>query len=194
MRKKHEEARSVWSGFLALLCLCFYSLNPALANSFEERRVQVGMKLFRTLLTSDLKLKEKVHGEKSIPVLMVYASDKDKAESYRQQLESLFKNVKHYTFKVKSGSIQDLASDKENQYAAIFFAQKIEDDELSPVVKFGIDKKIIVFSPFEGDVERGVLGGISVQATVRPLINMLTLKKSNLSIKPFFLKVAKQYE
>ena len=53
---------------------------------------------------------------------------------------------------------------------------------------------IIVFSPFEGDVERGVQCGIAVQARVRPFLNMKSLKSAGVSLKPFFLKVAKKYE
>ena len=37
---------------------------------------------------------------------------------------------------------------------------------------------MIVYSPFEGHVESGVLGGLSVEAQVRPYVNRATLEAS----------------
>lgn len=175
---------------LLLLIFCF----KAHGESFEERRALVGLKLFRTLVTADLDLAKKVEKNGEVPVLLIYATQKDKAEAYRRHLQTIFQSVKKFEFKVMVADIDDLDKAKPVNYSAIFIAQQLKDEELKPIVDHGINKSVIVFSPFEGDVERGVLGGLSVQATVRPIINMQTLKRSKLSIKPFFIKVAKHYE
>ena len=53
---------------------------------------------------------------------------------------------------------------------------------------------MIVYSPFEGHVEKGVLGGLSVEAQVRPYVNRATVEASQITLKPFFMEVAKVYQ
>ncbi len=65
---------------------------------------------------------------------------------------------------------------------------------MQSLVRFGIDRHVIVYSPFEGDVESGILGGLSIEAQVRPYLNRATLESSHIMLKEFFLKVAKVYQ
>ena len=76
---------------------------------------------------------------------------------------------------------------------AIFITQHLQDADLQKLVQLSIRQRVLLFSPFEGDVEQGVLGGLSVRTSVRPYINMHTLRQSGVRIKPFYLKVARQY-
>jgi hypothetical protein len=64
---------------------------------------------------------------------------------------------------------------------------------LKSIIKYGIDHHVIVYSPFEGHVERGVLGGLAVEAQVRPYVNLTTLDASNITLKPLFFKVTKVF-
>jgi hypothetical protein len=77
--------------------------------------------------------------------------------------------------------------------AGIFIAQAPPRAALSSLIKYGIGHHVIVYSPFEGHVELGVLGGLSVEAQVRPFLNRATLESSQISLKPFFLSVAKVF-
>lgn len=182
--------------WLQIIVMLLLVINTCLvkADSFEDRRVAVGLKIFRTLLTADLNLDNKTDSEQQVPVIIIYADGQQNAQAYKAQLESLLAQQNKYDFQIKIGTIASLSPLAENQYAAIFIAQPLNEQELTPVISYGINKHIVVFSPFEGDVEKGVLAGLSVQSAVRPLINMRTLKQSKVDIKPFYLKVAKQYE
>jgi len=73
-------------------------------------------------------------------------------------------------------------------------ADLLGEELLRRVVQFGTDRKVISFSPFEGDVERGVLCGLSVEAKLSPFINTRTLKASGINMSPMVLKVAKTHE
>jgi hypothetical protein len=53
---------------------------------------------------------------------------------------------------------------------------------------------IISFSPYEGDIERGVQGGIAVEARVRPYLNLTALRNAGIRLKSFFMEVAKKHE
>jgi hypothetical protein len=50
---------------------------------------------------------------------------------------------------------------------------------------------VVLYSPFEGHVERGVPAGIAVEAKVQPYLNLSALQAAGIELKPFFLKVAK---
>ena len=200
INRKSSSVIKSWLSILTLLTLLSVSLGKANADSFAERRALVGLKLFRTLITADLKLAEKANQDNALPVLLIYANNKTQADEYRERLESIFEPVKKYSFKIEVANVfefEKVRNDKkvgDDKYAAVFIAQQLNNDELIPVIEYGIKNSVVVFSPFEGDVEKGVLAGISVQATVRPMLNMDTLNQSKLLIKPFYLKVAKQYE
>jgi hypothetical protein len=75
--------------------------------------------------------------------------------------------------------------------AGIFVTEELDGKTLRDVVEFGIDHKRIVYSPFAGDVERGVLGGLSVEAQVKLFVNENTMEASSVSLKPLFLKSCK---
>lgn len=78
--------------------------------------------------------------------------------------------------------------------AGIYLLDELSEDVLQIITNQAIQKQIITYSPFKGNVESGVLGGLSVETKVRPYINMKTLIESQIQLKPFFLKVIKRYD
>lgn len=164
-----------------------------IADTFSDHRALVGLKLFRTLVGADLKAHTKLDEQGRLPISLLYVSDDRDAKEYLQSLSQTFLKVGDIPVHVDLLALDDLASLK-NRTAAIYVSQPLNTDELKRLVDYSVQHHIIVFSPFEGDVERGVLAGLSVEATVRPLINLNTLQDSQLSIKSFYLKVAKHYE
>lgn len=190
---KQLQTRIGWRIACIFVLLCF-SYNQAIADSFAERRAQVGLKLFKTLVTADLKLIDKIDSKQTLPVIVLYSNNQANATKYKDQLQALFAPIDTVPFNVEVGTLDKLHEQVKTPYVAVFISQPLSDTEIDAIVKYGINHSVIVFSPFEGDVERGVLGGLSVQAAVRPLLNMHTLQQSRLTIKPFYLKVAKKYE
>ncbi|TQV88078.1 hypothetical protein [Aliikangiella coralliicola] len=180
--------------FLLLMLMLLAGNGLSQADSFTERRAHVGLKLFRTLVSADLEINNKSNAQGVLPITLLYANKDEQAKEYQQSLQQSFKAVKKIPTEIETLSAVQMLNNAEFKTAAIFIAQPLSKSELNKVIQYGIKHRIIIFSPFEGDVEQGVLGGLSVQATVRPLINKHTLNKSQLSIKPFYLKVAKYYE
>ena len=78
--------------------------------------------------------------------------------------------------------------------AGIFLMDPFLENDLNSIIEYGIKHHVVVYSPFKGDVEQGVFAGLSIEARVRPYINLNTMRSSQISVKPFFLKVAKLYE
>lgn len=190
--------RSATRRFFAIqlvMAVLLFSLPSAslVAQSFNERRTHVGLKLFRTLLAADLQSAQKVAADGKLPIHLVYASDAGDARELRANLKEGLIAVHDIPVRIEVTALADLLAARKDRPAAIFVAQQFETVELERLIRFCIDRQIILFSPFEGDVEKGVLGGLSVEATVRPMINMRTLNASRVAIKSFYLKVAKQY-
>ncbi|WP_440903071.1 hypothetical protein ACMZOO_09150 [Catenovulum sp. SX2] len=179
---------------IALLLLFVVICGQVSANGFEERRALVGLKIFKTLVTADLNLLDKQNKQQQLVVLVVHNGSASKAESYSDKLAEIFQPLNGTQFKIQPLDINQLQTLQAEQYAGIFIAEPLADKQIELLVKYSVRHSLVVFSPFAGDVEKGILGGLSVQASVRPLLNKTTLDKSKLSLKAFYLKVAKLYE
>jgi hypothetical protein len=77
--------------------------------------------------------------------------------------------------------------------AGVFVAQRMGSD-IAAIVDFCRNHRALSFSPFEGDVERGVAAGIAVSDRVLPYLNLAAVDAAGLRIKPFFLRIAERYE
>lgn len=186
--------RVVLLQIMLALTLCSVPCLSILADTFNDKRAYVGLKLFRTLVTADMQLAQKANDKGELLIYLVFASNDSAALEYQQSLADTMPTVRELGVSIKTLSLAQLQSNMTIKPAAIFIAQQLNTVELEQLVSYSIAQQIILFSPFEGDVEKGVLGGVSVEARVQPLINMHTLTKSRVEIKSFYLKVAKQYE
>ena len=165
-----------------------------IADDYKDRRIHVGLKLFRALITADLQAPDKIAADGKFPIYLVYANSDSVIQDYQHSLQASLPKLRDIPVRIELHNLQDVITTNSAKPAAIFIAQQLNNLELQQLVQFSIAQKIILFSPFEGDVEKGVLGGLSVEASVRPFINMRTLNASQLEIKSFYLQVAKHYE
>lgn len=179
---------------LLSVLLIFFVTGLVRADTFSDLRVQVGLKLFRTLVNADLDITEKTNANNELEILLVYGDDQSNVEELQQQLQKEFSTLNTLPVSIGAVALDALLKSSERMPAALFICQTLTNLERDALLQYSNAHHIILFSPFKGDVEKGVLGGISVQATVRPLINMQTLATSGINIKPFYLKVAKRYE
>ena len=162
------------------------------ADSNDERRIRAGARLFRALLAADVGLEAKTDKDGSLRVLVLGNS-----ESLGNELRELIappesgdgSRIRGLPLKVETGVRTPEGA--EAAPAAVFLATAATPPELAQIVRWGIANRVIVYSPFEGDVERGALGGLSIEAKVQPYVNLSTLRATGVELKPFFLKVAK---
>ena len=68
------------------------------------------------------------------------------------------------------------------------------DQRLPELVELAGQQRVLLFSPFKGDVELGVTTGFQVTDKVLPLVNMASLKESKIQLKAFFLRIAVKHE
>jgi hypothetical protein len=171
----------------------------AAADSQSSRRAKAGIKLFRAMLAADLDISEKAGADGSLALLIVYNTDSNRPEELALDLNKGGKSgkpvlIRKRPVKVQISNNASLSQNLNSSFAGIFVAEPLKEETLRQLISYSINHKIILYSPFEGDVERGVLGGISVEAKVQPYVNLKTLEQSGIRIKPFFMRVSKSYE
>jgi hypothetical protein len=172
-------------GLLLLFC------THVLALEMKDMRLNAGLEVFRSVLAADMNIRDKRGDDGSLLLVLIYRNDKKLAETVARNLEDA-QRIHDIPIRVELATIDALSQYQNTPPAGIFLVQEIRD-ERETVVSFGKRHHIIVFSPFEGDVEDGIVGGIHISDRLLPYINIEAMKASNIKIKPFFLRVSKHY-
>ena len=162
------------------------------AVTLEELRLSVGSKLFPTMLAADLHIKEKQGTDGALQILVIYQHKRHSATIIAEKLAAV-STVKKMPLRITPMPLKQLTDSQVGQIGGIFVTEPLHDD-LLVVLAFARSRKVMVFSPIEGDVERGVHGGISVRDRILPYINPNALRTDDIQLKAFFIKVAEQYE
>lgn len=174
----------------AVLALSFGAV-AVHADSYDERRIRAGARLFRTMLAADTTLESRAAADGSLEIL-VYGPRGGAASADVASLIAPPDPAKS-ALRGRPVSVREsatLPADGE-RLAGVFLAAKPGDAELERLVRWSIAERVLVYSPFEGHVERGVGGGLAIAAKVQPHVNLTTLEAAGIELKPFFLKVAK---
>jgi hypothetical protein len=176
-----------------LLCSLLTVSAPALvADSYTDRRVLAGVKVFQMLLAADLDIAEKAGGDGSLVLCLLYLNDKESADGSRQALSE--NTIRELPARIEILSLEELLQRADYKPAGIFLTEPLPQASLQSLIHYSAQRRVALYSPFEGDVEKGVMAGLAVEARVRPYLNMAAVQNAGIRIKPFFVKVAKLYE
>jgi hypothetical protein len=174
-----------------LLALVLPSL--LLGDEVNDRRAAAGIRLFRALLAADLDLAKKTVAPNQLLIVFFYVDDRARAAELAQRFATDDK-VRGIPIVTEVTNDPNFAAYEKRVPAGIFLADAPAKGPLTAIIHWGITHRMIVYSPFEGHVEKGVLGGLSVEAQVRPYVNRATVEASQITLKPFFMEVAKVYQ
>ncbi|MEN8171212.1 MAG: hypothetical protein ABFS08_13400 [Pseudomonadota bacterium] len=175
------------------MLVAFLAPQPLLfADTLSELRLSIGSKLFPSMLAADLNIKKKQDGDGVLQLFVVYKDFPHIAEIITDKL-AVISDIKGMPLRVTPISLKALVDSDIDPVAGIFLAEELHAD-LAKVIAFARKRKVMVFSPHEGDVEQGAHGGILVRDHILPYINSNALQVSGIQLKAFFLKVAEQYE
>jgi len=169
------------------------------ADDARDLRARIGLRMFRTVLASDIDLPTRLDAQGRVHLLVMHWDEPDRAKGFADELARAAPGE-------KAAAIRDLpvtvevsndfatAALESRHPAGIYIVQDLPAPALHAVIDYGIQHHVIVYSAIEGHVEKGVLGGIDVGVRVLPYINASTLQQSQVHLKDLFLKVAKRYE
>jgi|APSaa5957512622_1039677.scaffolds.fasta_scaffold72088_2 hypothetical protein len=182
---------------IALLMLAISAHAAIGVDEAQERRIRSGLKLFRAVLAADEDIASKADSSGALCLSVVFYGNRQLAEGFAAELMTLSSGTKggirKLPVKVRVLSWQEM-NDSLEVPAGIYVVEEFAEDALQRLVRYGIEHQVIVYSPYEEHVARGVLGGLIIETRVRPYINMKTLRASKVRLKSFFLKVAKRYD
>ena len=141
----------------------------------------------------DNHFRDKLDENKKASLLFVYDSDKKLAQELADRIGDEDNNIGGMSIATRVLSASEVLPD-EDIPVAIFLVEKLSDAQLLKVVSYAESAQRLVFSPYTGDVERGVTVGISVTNRVKPFFNLASLRRSKVVINALLMKMSKRYE
>jgi hypothetical protein len=153
----------------------------------EQQRLRVGLKLFPAVLGAQEELRARCGPDGMLRVLVVHRGSDEVAQRAARSLKDLGE-VDKLPLAVGIRSLGELESSSEESIAAIFVASVgLEHKRLR---RLSERHRVLVFSPFAGDVAGGAVAGIHVADRILPAVNLEQAKRAGLRFKAFFLRVA----
>lgn len=176
--------------FCLLLAFGLFA-SSAFADSEQERRVRTGARLFRSLLAADVAIEKRAATDGSLQVVILGSEQRLSRQMGELIAPNAQAQIRNHTLRIRL--LSNFTEVTGAPPVAVFLSSVPPEADFDALVRWAIARKVILYSPFEGHVERGALAGISIEAKVLPYINVQTLKASGIELKPFFLKVAKRF-
>ena len=164
------------------------------ADAVEERRLTISASIFPKIIALDQQLTAKMGPDGHIHLGVVYLRNEDRAKSIAQNIRNKVKKLTGITVQIESTSLSQALKNHNKRYAGLLLSEKLFDKDLIDIITLSSEKKILLFSPFDGDIEKGVSSSIFVGAKIRPYFNLSALKKAKIELRPSILKVSKTYE
>jgi len=162
----------------------------------EEQVVQIGLRLFRTLLAADEDLTQKVGPDGVLELVLLHRGDARAAESFAEALGASGHGdqqgtVKGIELRVRISDDPTLAAFSQDPPAGVYLVQRLSDQALSSASGWAAAHHRLLFSPFDGDVERGASAGVAIGVRVQPYLNRPMLDRSGVRLKDLLFKVSK---
>lgn len=164
-----------------------------LAQSPAAGRVAIGLEVFPRLLALDTEIEQKRSPDGTLLVVLVRGNDPADANRSAELLRSRVSMIHGARAVFRVSPVPDLVTAAAPP-AAILIAAPIPAGDRDRLTVYAIQQGRIVFSPFEGDVERGVTAGIFIGARVQLFFNARTLEASRIQLAPGVLRLAKVYD
>ncbi len=180
--------------FMAVILIILSMMSVSFANEATDRRVQISLPLFPKIVAVDKKFQEKLTADNKARLVFVYDRDKSKANEIAKAVGSTNKNIVNVRVDTVSVALVEQLKVNSPTPTAIFVAEPLGEADFRELVLYSINKGIIVFSPYSGDVERGATVGLSITSRVFPYFNNNTLEASGVEINPILLDMSKRYE
>ncbi|MGB5329214.1 MAG: YfiR/HmsC family protein [Gammaproteobacteria bacterium] len=163
----------------------------SLAQDALSPRLQIGINLLPAIVAANQSLAA-TDNSRNLPIYLVYAEDRYQAEQIKPRINQVGK-IRGRALEVRSISLDELLAAEPPPLSVVFIAEPL-DRQLPDLVRFAQQQRLLLFSPFAGDVERGVAAGFQVTDKVLPQVNMASLKQSKIQLKAFFLRIAVKHE
>lgn len=191
----YDKRSPAWWLLCLVLLLTLFATSPVAADEKERRRVDISLSIFPRIVAVDNHFRDKLGEDKTVRLYFLYDKDRENAEDLAQRMNKSGQGIGGREVLAEAVSVDKavLANDDELPMA-IFITEHLGDARLLRAMLFAEKYNRLVFSPFTGDVERGVTVGISVTNRVKPYFNMHALQRSKIAINALLMKMSRRYE
>lgn len=180
---------------VSVVFLVIFGFNSiGLANEAIDRRVQISLSLFPRIVAVDNKFQDKLTEDKKVRLVFVYDRNRSKANELAKTVGKANKNIVNVRVDTVPLPLVEQLKDNTLTPTAIFVVEPLGETDFKELVLYSVNKGIIVFSPYSGDVERGATVGLAITSRVFPYFNNQTLESSGIEINPILLDMSKRYE
>lgn len=184
----------LWIIILLTGVVIFCSLNTLYASEATDRRVKISIPLFPRIVAVDNEFHNKLTEDNKARLVFIYDRNKAMANEIAREVAKSNRNIVNIEVDSLSISLKEQLSGSAKTPTAIFVSEPLGNKDFDKLVLYGINKGIIIFSPYSGDVERGATVGLSITSRVFPYFNNKTLDASGVEINPILLNMSKRYE
>jgi len=178
-------------GIIVLLCLASFVGLPSLAQDAASPRLKIGINLLPAIIAANQSLAAS-DGTNSLPIYLVYLENRRLAQQLEPGLRQVGE-IRKRKLEITTLSLDELLAKGPAPLSIVFITEPL-DQRLPELVELAQQQRILLFSPFKGDVKLGVTTGFQVTDKVLPLVNMTSLKQSKIQLKAFFLRIAVKHE
>jgi hypothetical protein len=178
-------------GLIVLFGLAQFTGATSLAQDGLTPRLHIGVNLLPAIIAANKSLAA-TKPDQNLPIYLVYREDPNQAQYLEQHINRIGE-IRQRSLEVTTITLDELLASEPLPLAVVFITEPM-DQRLPDLVQFARQRRALLFSPFDGDVERGVATGFQVTDKVLPLVNMAALKQSKIQLKAFFLRIAVKHE
>ncbi|MBF0136100.1 MAG: hypothetical protein H7833_16210 [Magnetococcus sp. DMHC-1] len=176
-----------------VLLACVATLARA-GDSEAEYTLQLGIKMFPTLIGGNLDLDSQRNSAGKLLLLVVYQDNLQAGEEVVKKMNNSIKVIYKSPVQIELSDVAGCKEFDSRSVAGIFLAEQLDPAHRAEIIRFGIKKKSVVFSSFKGDVQQGIMAGLHVATQVQPALNLAALRETGMRMNQLFFKVAKTYE
>ena len=159
------------------------------AQETEENLVRISLSIFPKLVAVDLGMKDKLTSNGEIKLQVFYSQKEALAKAVAKQLREQYPRIAAYPVQVEASDVF-----AENPPTAILIVERLENASIKKLIEYGVAHRILVFSPFKEDVDRGITAGMYMAIRILPYFNRDTLHRSRIQMHKIILRSAKFYE
>lgn len=176
-----------------ILILAVISVSHVYAQNRLSARVEIGINLLPSVIAANKRLSFNDDDKKKpISIYLVYSENKKLADLAKKKLDRI-KNIRGHKVEINPMPVQQLLQLNVDEYTTVMIVEPLDEDR-DKLILFSQEKQIILFSPFKGDVRKGVMAGFEVTNKVLPAINDHALQAANIHLKAFFLRIAVSHD
>ncbi len=186
--------KNIFFSFLKLIFIVILLLeSDAYAIHDVQPRLEIGINILPSVIAANMRWSiEEDYKQQPITLFIIYDDNRKVARDTLSKLARI-KKIRGHNVKKKIVPLSEILSRTTDKNTVLFIVEPLFENS-ERAIEFSRSNQNLLFSPFKGDVEKGVMTGFEVTNKVLPAVNIKALKEANIRLKAFFLRIAVSYD